>query len=144
MLFKGHWGWTLAALLISGIGLSTGCGKFKTAAVSGVITLNDKPLGDATVTFTPVETVEGQIPISTGRTDSDGKYKLELISDQSQGALIGKNRVTVALNFESESDVMTAADLKRNYLPQHDFSFDVVAGNNEANFNLESKPGNKK
>lgn len=134
----------LGAVLVIGLCLSsTGCGKFKTAAVSGVITLDGDPLYDATVKFTPMQTVEGELPISTGRTDMDGKYKLQLISDESPGALIGSNKVTVSLNFDSESDVMTDAEFQKNYLPPHDFTFDVVAGSNEANFNLESKSGRK-
>lgn len=134
----------LIAIAIFVLGFSSvGCSKYKVAQVSGVITLNNKPLEDATITFTPAESVEGEIPISAGRTDSQGKYSLRLVSDDTSGALVGKHTVRVNRNIKTESDIMTPAEAKKGYLPSHDFSFDVVAGSNEANFSLENKPGKK-
>ena len=121
----------------------TGCGKFQTAPVSGVITLDDKPLEDATVTFTPAEAIDGEIIMSSGRTDTAGKYTLELLTNQKPGAVVGKHAVRIARNIDSESDIMTEAEAQKNYLPAHDFSFEVVSGSNQADFNLESRSGKR-
>lgn len=125
-------------LLVVGAALA-GCGKYRTAPVAGVVTLDDKPLEDATVTFTPVEAVEGEVIMSTGRTDAEGRYSLELLTDQSEGAVVGHHTVRISKNIETESDIMTAAEAKQSALPPHDFEFDVESGSNEANFNLSSK-----
>ena len=120
----------LVAVSISGCG-----GKFSTAPVSGTITLNGSPLSDATVTFTPAA-VGAEVPASTGRTDTSGKYTLSLISDDSPGALVGKHTVRIAKNVQIESDIMTPADRMKSALPDHDFSFEVKSGSNTADFKL--------
>ena len=114
-----------------------GCGgKFSVAPVSGTITLNGQPLADATVTFTPAQAVGSEVPTSSGRTDTSGKYSLTLIADDSPGALIGKHTVRIAKNVESESDITTPAERAKAVLPQHDFSFEVKSGSNTADFKL--------
>lgn len=59
------------------------------ARVSGTVTLDDKPLEGARVTFTPAE---GRP--STGTTDSEGKYELQYAVD-AMGASVGEHTVTV-------------------------------------------------
>lgn len=120
---------------------SFGCGKFKVAPVSGVITLETQPLEDATVTFTPQSSVEGEVPVSSGRTDAQGQYTLQMVSDGTDGALIGKHSVRISRNIETESDIMTPEEARKTYLPQHDFTFEVVSGSNQADFDLESRSG---
>ena len=130
-------------LLLCMLTLNVGCSKYRTAPVSGVITLDDQPLVDATVTFSPLEAVEGENPTSTGRTDSSGKYVLKLMTDNSNGAILGKHTVRIARNIESTSDIMTKEEERQSYLPPYDFSFEVVSVDNQANFNLVSKGGRR-
>ena len=136
---KLDWAQLSLGLLICMFALNVGCSKYKTAPVSGVVSLDGTPLVDATVTFTPLEAVEGEKPMSTGRTDPSGRFVLKLLTDDSSGAMVGKHSVRVARNIESTSDVMTKEEAKQSYLPPYDFTFDVVAGGNQADFNLESK-----
>ncbi|HUG67836.1 MAG TPA: carboxypeptidase-like regulatory domain-containing protein [Pirellulaceae bacterium] len=117
---------------------AAGCGaKYQTAPVSGTITLDGQPLGDATVTFTP-EAVGLDAPTSSGRTDASGNYTLALIVDGSPGALVGKHTVVVAPNVESESDVYTPEEMERASLPPSQFAFQVEPGENQADFKLTS------
>lgn len=121
-----------------------GCGgKYKMAPVSGTITLDDKPLADATVSFTP-QAVGSDSPASTGKTDQSGKYSLSLVADETNGAVVGTHQVVIAKNFESSSDVATPQELANASLPDHSFTFEVKSGQNTANFNLETKKKGKK
>lgn len=68
-----------------------------TVPVTGVVTLDDKPLADAMVTFMPES--EAGYRGAVGRTDSTGKYEVSSdIGDgkQSKGAIPGKYRVIVS------------------------------------------------
>ncbi|MCA9131251.1 MAG: hypothetical protein KDB22_29405 [Planctomycetales bacterium] len=116
-----------------------GCGGAQYAPVEGVITLDGNPLEDATVTFTPTGTTGNEIQQSYGRTDAEGRYSLELLSGEREGALIGQHKVRVAKNIETESDIMTREEAQQVQLPPNDFDFEVKAGSNEANFNIEKK-----
>jgi hypothetical protein len=75
-----------------------GCGtgpKARYAEVSGVVTLDGKPLRGAVVRFYPVvEGTEG-LPFSTGTTDDAGRYTLTSDAGPA-GAVVGKCRVAVA------------------------------------------------
>jgi len=66
--------------------------------VSGVVTLNGKPLENATITFYPKD-ARGSI----GRTDASGKYDLLYVRNQ-KGAVIGDHRVTVSTKVVVEVD----------------------------------------
>lgn len=126
--------------LIGSLMLATaGCGsKYNLGQVEGTITLDGKPLSDASVAFTPLNAgVES--PGSAGLTDSEGKYQLSLVIEQTPGALVGQHKVVVSKGFESSSDVASPAELAKANLPFHDFSFEVKSGSNTADFNLESK-----
>jgi hypothetical protein len=52
-----------------------GCGGVKYVPVSGVVTLDGKPLANAMVLFQPIGD-QGGVG-STAKTDSEGRYKLE-------------------------------------------------------------------
>ncbi len=86
--------------------LAAGCGgPYKTAPVSGRVTLNGKPLANAAVLFQPVAT-EGNNepgPGSSGVTDADGRYSLTLIGNRGKGAVIGKHKVRIT-KMGQESD----------------------------------------
>lgn len=120
-----------------------GCGgKFKMAPVSGTITVDGKPLSDATVSFT-AQVIGSEAPASAGKTDQSGKYSLSLIADETNGAVIGKHQVVIAKSFESSSDVATPEERAKASLPNHNLTFEVKPGQNVADFNLETKKGKK-
>ena len=119
----------------------SGCGsKFSVGKVEGTITLDGKPLPDASVAFTPIG-AGAEAPASSGLTDSSGKYRLSLVVDETNGALIGKHQVVVSKGFQSSSDVATPEERAKAAVPNHDFSFEVKSGSNKADFNLETKKG---
>ena len=75
-----------------------GCGGsgFELAPVSGSVTLDGKPLQKATVIFEP-KAVEGTVnagPVSSGRTDAEGKFTLKT-PDGRTGAVVGDHTVKV-------------------------------------------------
>src|SRR5688572_21249891 len=74
--------------LAAGIGV-TGCGGPTLVPVSGTVTLDDRPLAGAHVTFEPVE--GGLELVSTGVTDEAGKYSLSC--GEEPGAIPGTHRV---------------------------------------------------
>lgn len=133
--------WLMSSLVLLA---SAGCGGRDVGQVEGTITLDGKPLAEASVTFTPLNATGGESLASSGVTDNNGKYSLSLVIDEDSGAVIGKHKIVIAKIFESESDVMTDQEMQNANLPFHDFTFEVKSGSNEANFNLESKKKGKK
>lgn len=125
------------------VALAVGCGSgIATAPVSGTITIDGEPLADASVTFTPKATGM-EAPASNGRTDASGQYSLSVTATGDAGAVMGKHIVTVSLIAEEQegddADVIDPDDDAS--LPDHNFSFEVKAGDNVADFNLESGGG---
>src|SRR5438105_4435016 len=83
---------------------SFGCNSNNCAPVSGVVTLNGKPLPNAFVSFEPI--TENQDPAqrprgSTGKTNDNGEYSLKTgtadLSGARDGALVGKHKVSIIL-----------------------------------------------
>ena len=122
---------------------SAGCGGSNIGQVTGTITLDGKPMQDVAVNFTPLNAVDGQAPGSSGMTDSNGKYSLSMVMDETAGAIVGQHKVVITRGFESTSDVATPQELAKTNLPFHDFTFEVKSGSNTADFNLESKKKGK-
>ena len=120
---------------------------YKTAAVSGRVTLDGKPLAGAVVSFTPVRKPGDALtgPGARGETDADGKYSLKTAFAE-RGATIGRNRVFVSTRrFERPPDQpdATARQTAPEKVPPKYFSdksalyFDVPAnGTSAANFDL--------
>ena len=89
-----------------GMVLVLGCGSAETKGpnwpdpvpVTGIVTLNDQPLSDATVTFTPIEKTVGNG--GSGVTDSSGKYTLQSTWGDGKtvkpGAIPGNYRVVIS------------------------------------------------
>src|SRR6266850_1587756 len=82
------------ALVVSMAGCGSGGGKY--APVSGVVTLNGKPYGEAVVTFQPFATKEHPDPGrgSSGDTDPNGRFVLKT-DDLKNGAVIGQHQVRI-------------------------------------------------
>jgi len=78
--------------------LLTGCGgEMKVAPVSGVVTLDGKPLDRASVVFKPEA---GGRP-SFGVTDEQGRFTLAYSMDE-DGAEVGSATVTVSTKLQAE------------------------------------------
>lgn len=124
--------------------LLVGCGSSKTAPVSGRITLNGKPLANASVTFAPVGGKDNQEPgpSSAAITDGDGRYTLRLIGQDGRGAMVGKHKVMVALQEEADTTnddgPVKLKQLPLKYNGQTTLEFDVPAkGTDAADFDLK-------
>src|SRR5262245_1306905 len=78
-----------------------GCGASgpQVAPVHGRVTLDDRPLANADITFQP----EGALRASIGRTNQDGRYELAYKLGQS-GAIVGKHTVNVEVSEELVSN----------------------------------------
>jgi hypothetical protein len=81
--------WMLLAL--------AGCDQgFPVAPASGVVLLDGKPLADASITTQPVASDSPNPgPGSFGRTDSEGRFELELVKPAVPGAIIGDHRIMI-------------------------------------------------
>lgn len=96
----------LRLIFVLGLGLFViGCGgDDRVAPVTGVVTLDDQPIANASVTFMPAE---GGRP-AFGVTDADGKYELTTFQE-ADGALIGSHIVTIVAVDEKVNDKAVAA-----------------------------------
>ncbi len=74
--------------------LCTGCGD-NVAPVSGRVTLDQKPLANATVIFSPLSDQFNPGPGSRGKTDANGEFTLQLMNKDVKGAMIGKHKVSI-------------------------------------------------
>ncbi|MCA9003919.1 MAG: Ig-like domain-containing protein [Planctomycetaceae bacterium] len=156
---------TTAALLVCCMGCSGGGDQVKLAPVSGVVTMDGKPLADVVVIFSP----DKGNP-SSGRTDSSGKYTL-LFKENAKGALLGPHRISIITGgpvptqnsdddggisqtlpietFRGENDGVAAIKLpkdtfKKDPIPERyntksELKKEVVDGKNSFDFELTSK-----
>jgi hypothetical protein len=138
-----------ASLLFSAIILFTGCDQ-SAVPVSGRVTLNDKPLAGAVVTFQPRgggDASKSPASGSVGRTDQDGRFTLHMIEPDRPGAAIGEHTVTIsAATGGSDKEPAKGQKLPK---PWYDGSrkFTVPpGGTSEANFKIVTPPpgGNSK
>src|SRR5262245_7032238 len=92
-------------LLAAAVTALVGCGSSaKVVPVSGVVTLNGKPLANAHVVFQP-EASGGKSAVGVGSyaiTDASGGYTLKLSDTDQPGAVVGKHRVEVNLKQEAD------------------------------------------
>lgn len=130
------------SLLLACTALSwIGCGSSqlpKLGTVSGIVTLDDKPLEGATVQFTP-----GLGRVSRGRTGPDGAYELGYVGNE-RGALLGEHKVTITSRWEDENMATGRITehpekLPRKYHMESDLKRTVEAGHNTFDFATTSK-----
>jgi hypothetical protein len=134
--------WVVPALLLAGCG-----GSAQIVPVSGRVTLDGRPLANATVTFVPVAAAAGKdpLPSSVGTTDENGHYSLVLNSGgQTSGAVAGTHKVIILLGVQggSTSDATPTfhKQLPEQYNRKSKLECDVPAGGrDDANFDLHSK-----
>jgi hypothetical protein len=137
--------WPLLALVV----LATGCGgnAHKTVPVSGKVTLDGKPLADATLMFVPVSGAVSKSdppPSSVGTTNGDGNYTLVLNTNaKRKGAVPGKHKVIITLGAkpaENETKRTFHKQLPSEYNRNTKLEWEVPAGGcTDADFNLKSK-----
>ncbi|MEQ8852425.1 hypothetical protein [Gimesia sp.] len=101
--------------------------------VTGKITLDGKPLTDASVTFEP----KSGAP-SLGKTDETGSYVLAYSQDH-LGAIPGQHTVRISKFGEPGSPNDTEDQVPDKFNKSSQLTAEVKEGNNTVNFDLESK-----
>ena len=118
----------------------------KLAPVSGRVTLNDKPLGNAYVTFAPMAErgANARGVGSSGMTDAEGRYTLQ-VEPGKPGAIVGRHRVMIttlggAEAERSDGGVKLPKDkVPLRYNMETELTCDVPpGGRSDANFDLKS------
>jgi hypothetical protein len=97
-------------------------------AVSGTVTLDGKPLKQASVTFRPAKN-----RASRGRTDGEGHYEL-LYSPGNRGAKIGNHTIIISVRTELDP----AERIPAKYNSQTTLTHEVKEGKNVIDFDLKS------
>jgi hypothetical protein len=120
------------------------------ASVSGTVTLDGKPIPNATVNFNPVDGKDAA-RASTGTTDANGRYSLRVVMTKEAGAVVGKHRVSIGTLKTDDKDPPARAPLPKDPIPERynvrtELTFDVPSGGtSKADFALTSgapdKPG---
>jgi hypothetical protein len=96
-----HFGQLFLAAAVCVVG-AAGC-QGEVVPVSGRVTLDGKPLANAVVTFQPIgsgPSAETTTTGSVGRTDSEGRFVLRLVSPEQSGAAVGGHVVTINRSTE--------------------------------------------
>lgn len=127
--------------------LFSGCRRapYDLAPISGVVTLDGKPVEQAIVRF---ELVPGQDcpsgPGSIGLTSSDGRYSLKTHKGE-RGAVIGSHRVSISTkvtrminpDLSDATEVVAKERIPSRYWHRSELVFDVSPkGTKEADFDL--------
>lgn len=131
--------------------LATGCGssEFDLAPVSGIVTLDGKPVAGARVIFEPQRTGQDALsagPGSDGLTSEDGRYSLVTSVGEQPGAVVGAHTVMIS-TYMAKSDrsrdastVVRKEEIPPRYLEPGAIAFDVPAGGSEhADFDLQTR-----
>lgn len=142
--------WLCIGCLIVALAVSAGCGGGgPTLPVSGVVTLDDKPLSGAMVTFYPEKGTDGLG--GTAETGSDGKFVIVGTKGES-GLVPGKYKVTVSKGMlkdmggeEQVGAIIPEVDLKDEFPPiyshpaQTILSYSVTGDGKPIEIKLDSK-----
>ncbi|QEL13667.1 DUF4198 domain-containing protein [Limnoglobus roseus] len=118
---------------------AAGCGG-SAANVSGVVTLDGKPLEGAAVTFAP-QGDKDSVGSSYGKTDAQGRYTLKTVVGDKPGAAVGKHKVSISLT--QSADPKNPESAAREVVPakynvKTELSCDVPSGGTDkADFDLK-------
>ena len=102
-------GCVFAALPVFVLGCGSGASEYNNS-VEGVVTLDGQPLGNVVVNFVPNRQSEVQAPVSSARTDEQGRFKLQCKRNggtDEPGAVLGTHTVLVT---EQTTDRKTKSD----------------------------------
>jgi hypothetical protein len=140
---------SLCSLAILAVLFASGCGDdgYDLAPVSGVVTLDGKPLAGGVIQFQPVGGEEQNPgPGSAGVLDSEGRFQLQTQqSPRSEGAVIGTHQVRIYSRIAEQlaSDVDTSTEPERvppRYNYRTELTFPVPPeGTDEADFHLKTE-----
>ena len=100
--------------------------------VTGIVTLDAKPLEGAVVVFVPAK---GRI--STGMTDASGRYELRF-NLEAKGAIVGPHSVRITTQSE-DPERMSPEKLPPKYHAESTLTAEVKEGKNDLPFPLTSK-----
>lgn len=119
----------------------SGCGGSSVAHVAGNVTLDGKPLPDATVTFHPAS---GTGAIAYGLTDADGNYTLSTGTEAGlpPGEYVATVQATTAVSPTSSSAEPTfqlITPARYHDISQSGLQFAVVGGKNKIPLPLVSE-----
>ncbi len=132
----------LAAVVLCAGG-AVGC-HGEVVPVSGRVTLEGKPLANAVVTFQPMgkgRAAETTTTGSAGKTDSDGRFVLRLVSPEQYGAAVGEHIVTISTSPGSSNTAPANDDLLPASWRDGSRQFRVPAGGTRAaNFDIKAEP----
>ena len=136
----------LVSLVLALLPAVCGCASYKTAPVSGRITLDGQPLANATVTFVPEAGAASQdpMPSSVGLTGEDGRYSLVLNDGgKPTGAVAGKHKVLIFLGAQAAANDVEPTfhkQLPAKYNRKSELECEVPArGRDDADFDLHSQ-----
>jgi hypothetical protein len=125
------------AFLLTVLLLVVGCGRksYTFVPVSGKVTLDNKPLANATVHFKPTDYGSGDPPPECfGTTDEQGRYTLTPVGEGltgSSGAVPGKYLVGVSISAadRKQGDAQISRDLVTKIVPPEGTSaLDLAVG----------------
>ena len=97
-----------------------GCGPgYEIVPVSGTITLDGKPLQNATIITQPIGTKENTMPGpgSIAETDADGHFELAFQHEDRVGAVPGPARIKIVENAEKRASNDDTAEFVRSKVP---------------------------
>ena len=130
----------MLALLVAGCGRS-----YSLAPVSGQVTLDNRPLANATVMFVPAAGAPGADPLPTsfGTTDEAGHYSLALQNEpKTSGAVVGNHKIIISVGAGGSSTDAKPTfhkNLPARYNRNSELQCEVPAGGrDDANFALKS------
>lgn len=129
--------------------MAAGCGgsPYRLQPVSGIVTLDDKPLPNARVSFEPRRDGDALVagPGSYGTTNANGRYQLRTL-DGRWGAVVATHDVTIS-TYQGKADVAndnptvtTPEKVPARYFEPGSITFVVpAAGTDTADFQLVSE-----
>jgi hypothetical protein len=126
-------------LLLLLAGCSSNSDHTETYQISGTVTLDGKPLPDATIVFLPDN---GRS--SAGKTSASGEYTL-FYSEGVKGAIPGRHRVQISASevvpgkLNSEGGEIRKEILPAEYHSKSTLVYEVNANRDDVNFDLKSK-----
>jgi hypothetical protein len=112
------------------------------------VTLDDKPLANATVVFQPDSKDKNPGPGSAGKTDAQGQFVLQVMTGNAKGAIVGKHKVSITA-YEGGKEVPSSGSdavfrkalVPLKYNAQTELTFEVPSGGStQADFDLKSGP----